>query len=102
MPVFGVPHRVRRELDPKAPPVRIADGEIRVRGDPIHLPRRVRDHLTALAQARLRHPRPRHRRTHRQERDAGRGARSEKPLGKLLVEGRAVVQLAPRLRCRRR
>jgi predicted metal-dependent hydrolase len=49
VPVFGVPHRVRRELDAKAPPVAIADGEIRVRGDPIHLPRRVRDHLTALA-----------------------------------------------------
>jgi predicted metal-dependent hydrolase len=29
--------------------VTIADGEIRVRGDPAHLPRRVRDHLTALA-----------------------------------------------------
>lgn len=49
VPVFGAPHRVCRELDLKAPPVRIADGEIRVRGDPIHLPRRVRDHLTALA-----------------------------------------------------
>jgi predicted metal-dependent hydrolase len=49
VPVFGVPHRVRRELDPTAPPVTIAEGEIRVRGDPIHLPRRVRDHLTALA-----------------------------------------------------
>jgi predicted metal-dependent hydrolase len=49
VPVFGVPHRVRRELDPAAPPVAIADGEIRVKGDPAHLPRRVRDHLTALA-----------------------------------------------------
>jgi predicted metal-dependent hydrolase len=49
VPVFGVPHRIRRELDPKAPLVAIADGEIRVRGDPAHLPRRVRDHLTALA-----------------------------------------------------
>jgi predicted metal-dependent hydrolase len=49
VPVFGVPHRIYRELDPAAPPVRIADGEIRVRGDPAHLPRRVRDHLTALA-----------------------------------------------------
>src|SRR6185312_2805327 len=29
--------------------VTIADGEIRVSGDPAHLPRRVRDHLTALA-----------------------------------------------------
>jgi predicted metal-dependent hydrolase len=49
VPVFGVPHRVRRELDLAAPPVHIADGEIRVKGDAIHLPRRVRDHLTALA-----------------------------------------------------
>jgi predicted metal-dependent hydrolase len=49
VPVLGVPHRVRREFDPKAPPVAIADGEIRVRGDPEHLPRRVRDHLTTLA-----------------------------------------------------
>jgi predicted metal-dependent hydrolase len=49
VPLFGVPHRVRRELDPEAPPVAIADGEIRVRGDPAHLARRVRDHLTALA-----------------------------------------------------
>ncbi len=49
VPVFGVPHRIRRELNPKAPPVAIADGEIRVRGEPAHLPRRVRDHLTALA-----------------------------------------------------
>ncbi|HEV2185927.1 MAG TPA: SprT family zinc-dependent metalloprotease [Stellaceae bacterium] len=49
VPVFGVPHRVRHERDPAAPPVAIADGEIRVKGDPAHLPRRVRDHLTALA-----------------------------------------------------
>jgi predicted metal-dependent hydrolase len=49
VPVFGVPHRVRRELDPNAPLVAIADGEIRVKGDPAHLARRVRDHLTALA-----------------------------------------------------
>jgi hypothetical protein len=49
VPVFGVPHRVRRELDQAAPPVAIGDGEIRVRGDPAHLPRRVRDHLVALA-----------------------------------------------------
>jgi predicted metal-dependent hydrolase len=49
VPVFGVPHRIRRELDPAAPPVTIDGGEIRVRGDPAHLPRRVRDHLVALA-----------------------------------------------------
>jgi predicted metal-dependent hydrolase len=50
VPVLGVPHRIHREFDPTAPPVAIADGEIRVRGDPQHLPRRVRDHLVATAQ----------------------------------------------------
>ena len=53
VPLLGVPHRIRRELDPAAPPVRIVDGEIRVRGDPAHLARRVRDHLVAAAQAEL-------------------------------------------------
>lgn len=49
VPVFGVPHRIRREFDPAMPPVAIRDGEIRVRGDPAHLARRVRDHLIAVA-----------------------------------------------------
>jgi predicted metal-dependent hydrolase len=49
VPVFGTPHRIRRVSDSGAAPVTIADGEIRVRGDPAHLPRRVRDHLRALA-----------------------------------------------------
>ena len=49
VPVLGLPHRIRRSLDPAAPPVAIVDGEIRVRGDPAHLRRRVRDHLAALA-----------------------------------------------------
>ena len=49
VPVFGVPHRIRREADPFAPPVAILGGEIRVRGDPAHLARRVRDHLVRLA-----------------------------------------------------
>ncbi len=49
VPVRGTPHRICRELDPLAPPVAIVDGEIRVRGDPAHLGRRVRDHLVALA-----------------------------------------------------
>jgi predicted metal-dependent hydrolase len=53
VPVLGVPHRVRCELDPAAPPVRIIAGEIRVRSDPLHLGRRVRDHLLAMAQAEL-------------------------------------------------
>ena len=53
VPLLGVPHRIRRELDPAAPPVRIVDGEIRVRGDPAHLARRVRDHLVAAARAEL-------------------------------------------------
>ncbi len=49
VPVFGVPHRIRRISEPMAAPVTIADGEIRVRGEPAHLPRRVTDHLKALA-----------------------------------------------------
>ena len=49
VPVMGVPHRIRRQTNPAAPPVEIGDGEIRVRGDPAHLPRRVRDHLAHLA-----------------------------------------------------
>jgi predicted metal-dependent hydrolase len=49
VPVFGVPHRIRRVTEPAAAPVTIVDGEIRVRGEPAHLPRRVTDHLKALA-----------------------------------------------------
>ena len=51
VPVLGIPHRIRREDDPAAPPVAICDGEIRVRGDPAHLERRVRNHLVAMARA---------------------------------------------------
>jgi predicted metal-dependent hydrolase len=51
VPVLGIPHRIRREHDPAAPAVAIRDGEIRVRGDPAHLERRVRDHLVAMARA---------------------------------------------------
>jgi predicted metal-dependent hydrolase len=53
VPLLGVPHCIRRELDPVAPPVRIVHGEIRVRGDPVHLGRRIRDHLVAVARAEL-------------------------------------------------
>ncbi|HTQ34872.1 MAG TPA: SprT family zinc-dependent metalloprotease [Stellaceae bacterium] len=49
IPVFGVPHRIRRIVEPGAAPVVIIDGEIRVRGEPAHLPRRIADHLKALA-----------------------------------------------------
>jgi hypothetical protein len=49
VPVLGIPHRVLREDDPTAPPVAIRDGEIRVRGDTLHIERRVRDHLVAMA-----------------------------------------------------
>jgi len=53
-----VPHRIRRESDPGAAPVAIVDSapggaEIRVRGDPAHLGRRVRDHLIRLARQEL-------------------------------------------------
>jgi predicted metal-dependent hydrolase len=53
VPVLGVPHRISRALDPAAPPVAIVDGEIRVRGAPDQLARRVRDHLAATARAEL-------------------------------------------------
>jgi len=53
VPVFGVMHRICRDGDPTAPPVTIADGEIRVRGAPEHVARRVRDHLVRLARAEL-------------------------------------------------
>ena len=49
VPVFGVPHRIRRVSEPAAATVTIANGELRVRGDPAHLPRRVCDYLKALA-----------------------------------------------------
>lgn len=49
VPVLDTPHRIRRSLDAAAPPVTIVGGEIRVRGDPAHIARRVRDHLAALA-----------------------------------------------------
>ena len=53
VPLLGVSHRICRELDSAAPPVRIVDGEIRVRGDPAHLARRVRDHFVTAARAEL-------------------------------------------------
>jgi predicted metal-dependent hydrolase len=53
VPVWGVPHRIRREVDPDMPAIRIVDAEIRVRGDPAHLPRRVRDFLVAAARTEL-------------------------------------------------
>jgi predicted metal-dependent hydrolase len=49
VPVLGIPHRIRRETDPAAPSVAIGDGEIRVRGEPAHLARRVRGYLTTMA-----------------------------------------------------
>ena len=53
LPVLGVPHRISRETDPAAPPVRIIDGEIRVRGDPLCLAHRERDHLARTARAEI-------------------------------------------------
>jgi predicted metal-dependent hydrolase len=49
VPVFGMPHRICCAVDRGAAPVTIINGEIRVRGEPAHLPRRVADHLKALA-----------------------------------------------------
>jgi predicted metal-dependent hydrolase len=48
-----VMHRICRESDPTAPPVRIVDCEIRVRGAPEHVARRVKDHLVRLARVEL-------------------------------------------------
>jgi predicted metal-dependent hydrolase len=53
VPILGAPHRIRRSHDLAAPPVVVAEAEIRVRGDPAHVSRRVRDHLAALARAGL-------------------------------------------------
>jgi hypothetical protein len=53
VPVLGVPHKIRRALDLAAPPVVVVDGEIRVRGDPAHLPRRVYDYLASFARDEL-------------------------------------------------
>jgi hypothetical protein len=53
VPVFGIPHRIRRETDLTAAPVTIVDNEIRVRGEPAHVARRVRDHLVRLAREEL-------------------------------------------------
>jgi hypothetical protein len=53
VPLRGVPHRIFHETDPAAPAVAVGDGEIRVKGDPAHLGRRVRDHLIALARSEL-------------------------------------------------
>jgi len=53
VPVLGVPHRIKRESAAFLPPVRIIEGEIRVRGDPADQARRVRDHLVITAQAEL-------------------------------------------------
>ena len=51
VPVLGIPHRIRREDAAAAPPVAIRNGEIRVGGDPVHVERRVRDHLVAMARS---------------------------------------------------
>ena len=53
VPVLGVPHRIRCEPDPTAPAVALIGGEIRVKGDPAHLARRVRDYLAVMAQNEL-------------------------------------------------
>jgi predicted metal-dependent hydrolase len=53
VPVLGVPHRIQRESNPAEPPVRIIDGQIRVRSEPAHLARRVRDHLVITARDEL-------------------------------------------------
>ena len=53
VPVLGVPHRICCAVEAGIPPVAIVNGEIRVRGDPMHLARRVRDYLVAKARSEL-------------------------------------------------
>ena len=53
VPLFDVPHRICLENNPAAPAISVGDGEIRVRGAPEHVARRVRDHLTRLARQEL-------------------------------------------------
>src|SRR5262249_29715402 len=53
VPLLGVPHRIHWEVAAGGPPVTIADGEIRVRGDARFVARRVRDCLIALARREL-------------------------------------------------
>lgn len=52
VPVFGVPHRIRHRPDARGTVWR-EDGEIHVAGRPEHLPRRLKDWLTAELRAQL-------------------------------------------------
>ena len=52
VPLFGEPHRVRHRVDVRGT-VWIEDGEIHVAGQAEHLPRRLRDWLTAHLRGRL-------------------------------------------------
>ncbi|MBS0548515.1 MAG: M48 family metallopeptidase [Proteobacteria bacterium] len=52
VPLFGVPHRVRHRADARGT-VWLENGEIHVAGRPEHLPRRLRDWLTAEIRRRL-------------------------------------------------
>jgi predicted metal-dependent hydrolase len=52
VPLFGTPHRVRHRPDCRGT-VWLEDGEIHVAGKPEHLPRRLRDWLTAEMRRRL-------------------------------------------------
>jgi predicted metal-dependent hydrolase len=49
VPIFGVPHRIRRADDPAAPLVAVIGREIIVRAGREPVARRVRDHLARLA-----------------------------------------------------
>src|SRR3954467_8969864 len=53
VPVLGAPHLICREDNPAAPPMTIAGGEIRGRGGPAPVARRVRDHLVRFARQEL-------------------------------------------------
>jgi predicted metal-dependent hydrolase len=53
VPVLGVPYCIRPETGASGPPVAITGGEIRVRGDPRFLARRVHDFLVVMARREL-------------------------------------------------
>jgi predicted metal-dependent hydrolase len=53
VPILGIPHRIRHLGERGTPAVAIVDGEIRVRGQAEHGPRRVADHLKAVARQEL-------------------------------------------------
>ena len=94
VPVFGIPHRIRREFDAGAPPVAIVDGEnpsarrTRASGAPSPRPSccdGAQGVCPSGSSACL---------SDREERGAGQRARYEEPMGELLGASQPFLQLA--------